>query len=161
LTGKFSDLEDGIANYIAELLAIWRRTAAYETLALENRDDVKVVALEAPLVLLFTRLLVALSQIEWNYLSSYTEAVLGPEARQEVLQALKVQEDEVHTQASRFLQWKQMHMLEEMQRNQATMASKIDELVTAKVQKLEEKMIGELRALRESLRIREPMASED
>jgi hypothetical protein len=52
-------------------------------------------------------------------------------------------------------------MLEEMQRQQAAMTGKIDELVVAKVQKMKDKIMSELRALWKALGNRTPAPEKD
>jgi hypothetical protein len=68
-----------------------------------------------------------------------------------VLDKMKELEEEAHVQASRYLQWKQTHILEDMQWEQAEMMAKMEEAVTTKMKLMEDMMSEEMRMIKDVL----------
>jgi hypothetical protein len=139
-------------------MAIWNRTAHYEDLVLEKRGRLIVAPLYAALLDLFSHLPFA-AQLYYAKGNQFAipstltttekkEAVLRMDI---LLEKIKGMEDEAHVQANWYLQWKQTHILETMQREQAEMAAKLEEAMTTKMQLLEDNMSEELRTIRETL----------
>lgn len=133
-------------------MAIRRRTTCYEPLV-EVHSCFKAIALRRALVELFAFMLLAVGSI-WNNLSPHCVDSDSPYQKPksplrvlhpDTLQEMKRLEDEVHLQASRYMQLKQIEMLEQLQRDQSTLAEKVEDLVEAKMRKVEERLSAKVR----------------
>jgi hypothetical protein len=137
-------------------MAVWNRTAHYENLVLEQRGRLIVAPLYAALLDLFSHLLCAVQEYNAILKRYPLPNVMKAERREDLrmdnlLDEIKGLEEEAHVQANRYLQWKQTHILETMQREQAEMAAKLEQAMTTKMKLLEDRMSKELRMIREAL----------
>ncbi|KAJ4361958.1 hypothetical protein N0V83_010899 [Neocucurbitaria cava] len=131
---------------LTKLLATRRRTAAYEDYVLNSHDDMAVYQLQMSLVDLFFNLVHALfvvgypifpRRITHAFRVEYNrDLALGKvPSQQELLQIVEKCEEATHTEASRYLLAKQATSINEMQREQRALVSKM-EVMANKINKL-------------------------
>jgi hypothetical protein len=144
------------AKYLTTLMTTRNRTSHYEVLVVEQRSRPIVAPLYAALLDLFSHLILSVQLIYGDFERKHrrtfsTFGTLDLRSIEILLDKIKGLEKEAHVQANRYLQWKQTHILETMQREQAEMAAKMEQAMTTKMKLLENKMSEELRMIREAL----------
>lgn len=136
---------------MASHISIYKRTETYESLALESRSSPDCCTFQSVLISLFSRLIVAATLLTCN-ISSYlhTSDVYLPWAVNCITE-MKELEVEIHVQANRIMQLRQHDLLEKMRIEQAGQVQRVDELVATRVQTTEDKMMEEMRQLRQAI----------
>jgi len=152
-------LDSASVSFLTTLLRTWQATAHYEDLVLENYQTEHEVTLKmAPfhraVVNLFSYMLQALSHL-FTVIQSRVGSSGGygtqPVPFDGYAMALKTLENEAHDHASRYLQCKQIAMLAEMKQAQTMLAAKVEEVKAVRLKKVEDKIMAELKAMKEAL----------
>lgn len=133
------------------VMGVCRRTEAYERLVYENEASFQVLLLRTTLIDLFSHLVVVMVCASTGYfvhrkhLEGHRDLILHHEEEARGL------EHEAPMKVNNLLLSQQNTILEELQREQVQMANKIEEFVAARVQKVEDQLLEELRGTRQAI----------
>lgn len=140
-------MSSNISNLLAAAMATRRRTTCYESL-LQPQPCFRTVACRKALVDLFAFLLLVVGSVRGNAEFRHGSEVVDKHTNlpfrvlhPDTLHEIKRLEDEVHVQASRYMQLRQTEMLGQLKRDQSALAEKLY-AVDAKMRKIEERHLG-------------------